>query len=350
MALVTGPADPRLDLDPWVGQRQATWRFDLTDAATGASLGELHPVRAGSLDHDTTRTIKRTLTLDLHVTDAAAVNPLTDRLTVSMLVAGQTWPLGRYMWTNDTATTSTGGDRSANQLVDEMFVVDQQIEKGFAPTGNADAAVLDLLAGLPLVGVSVEATPYLAVGGWGSGTRRGQILDALATQGDYQTPWIDHNGIFQMVRTVDPDTAVPAMDLDAGNRVHRDSITRTSDILDAPNRFVVISNDGAAAAAPIVGSFDVPATAPHSIAQRGFVIPDVVTVQLATQAQATAAARNLGLRQTIVERVELATAPDPRHDGYDVVVWQGAHWLEAAWSLDLAEGGRMRHILLRKFA
>jgi hypothetical protein len=126
----------------------------------------------------------------------------------------------------------------------------------------------------------------------------------------------------------------------------------TNDLLDAPNRFIVISNgavSASAAAIPIVGRYDIPSSAPHSIANRGFVIPSVEERQLDTQAQADAAARNLGQRQTIFERTTLSTAPDPRHDGYDVIRWQGENWLELGWSLPMAEGAAMTHTMRKSY-
>jgi hypothetical protein len=187
------------------------------------------------------------------------------------------------------------------------------------------------------------------VGGWGAGTRRGQILEELSAQGDYFTPWMNNDGRFKMVRTFDPAGAVPQFDWDAGNKVIRDSIAKTSDVLQAPNRFVVISNSADASAAPVFGTYDVPPSAPHSITQRGFVIPAVFDLQIADTGQAEAAARNLGIRQTIFERYELATAPDPRHDSYDVIHWQGINWLELAWSITCLEGAPMRHIIRRSY-
>lgn len=358
MTLTLLPPDPLLDLDPWVGQRQATFRFQLVDAVSGLRLFELHPVRNPPpvLTHDTSRTIKRSLTISLDPDETEAVHesstphPLTHRLLLSMVVAGREWPLGRYLWTSEIHATSTGGDRSAAQLVDEMFVVDQQLTAGFASGGKVDAAVLELLAGLPIPGARVDASPYPAVGGWGAGTSRGQVLDALALQGDYRSPWMDHTGTFRMVRSSDPADEVAAMDLDGTGRVVRDSIGHASDMLLAPNRFVVVSNSADAESAAIVGTFDIPPSAQHSIARRGFVIPHVDTMPLTTQAQADAAARNLALRHTVIDTVELSTPPDPRHDSYDVLRWQGANWLEVGWSMTLADGGTMRHTMVRRFS
>lgn len=348
--LTTDAPDDVLDIGAGVGQRTATFRFDLVNGVTGEVLGEVHPVRSGAtISHDTTRTIKRDLKVKFGVADTAAIDPLTDRIMPSMLANGQTWPLGRFMFTDETALILTGGTLSDTALVDEMFIIDQQISAGFNSQISANATILELLAGLPLPGTDVEASPYPAVGAWQPGTTRGQILDAIATQGDYMTPWMDNNGFFRMIRTVDPDTAVPTLDFDRGSRVIRDSIAETNDLLRAPNRFIVASNAGGAATEAIVGTYDVPPSAPYSIAARGFVIPQTVTLQVSSPSQAFAAARNLGIRQSVFRRTQLSTAPDPRHDSYDVIRWQGVNWLELGWTMTLQEGAPMTHVLRRSF-
>ena len=286
-----------LNLDECVGQRQATWTFDLIDGVTGQRLGELHPVKQpATISHETLRVIKRDLRIALDVTDTAAVNPIRDRVIVHMHIGGLAYPLGRFMFTDATSLTSTGGDQGMMMLLDEMFLIDQQTEQAFASTDPVDRAVRALLTGAPLVDtltrhpdIRIEPTDFASAGGWTAGTTRGQILHALAAQGDYETPWIDHTGTFRMIRTVDPDTAPASLDLDTGRRVIRSSIGQASDILRAPNRFIVIGNDSSASSSEVVGSYDVPATAPHSITNRGFVIPQIIQMQVATLSQAKAA-------------------------------------------------------------
>ncbi len=85
------------------------------------------------------------------------------------------------------------------------------------------------------------------------------------------------------------------------------------------------------------------------IAARGFVIPEVVNLPAGSNGQAAAMARNLGIRQAVFRRTSLSTAPDPRHDSYDVIRWQGVNWLELGWSMTLEEGAPMTHTLRRSF-
>jgi hypothetical protein len=198
----------------------------------------------------------------------------------------------------------------------------------------------------------IAYTNYLTSGAWQAGTNGTTVLDDLSVTGDYFTPWMGNDRHFHMVRTFDPADVVPTFDLDEQQTVTRDSITRTNDLLNAPNRVIVVSNAGDAdnRTAPIVGTYDVPSTAPHSIANRGFVIADVIDMQISTRPQAESIARNIAIHQRAVERVELTTPPDPRHDGYDVVRFDGVLWLETGWSMTLVEGGQMRHTMQRIYS
>lgn len=365
MTLINNAHNSQLDMDPWVAQRVGTFRFDLVDGVTGQPLGEIHPLRNNppTLSHDVTRTIKRTLTpLTLGVSDTASVNPVSDRVRVSMLVDGVTYPLGRYVFTDQTKITSTGGVMSTNTLVDEMFIVDQKIEVAFVPRNlqysgalynkeTADQSIANLVRSLP-VEFSGEPTPYGTTTSWAQGTNRGRIVDELAVAGDYLPVWFDNLGVMRAIRSFDPVTQVPDFDWDANNVVNRDSITQVSDLLSAPNRIIVVSNNiGQTSASwlPIVGVYNAPASAPYSLLNRGFLVTDVQGFPIATPTQATAIAQNIGRRASIFERTELSTPPDPRFDSHNVIRWQGSNWLELAWSLPLIEGGNMHHVMRKAY-
>jgi hypothetical protein len=365
MTLTTAVPIPALDLDPGIGQRQATYRFALTNVA-GDVLPDLTPIRSSPpvLTHDTTRTVKRQISgLNLGAYDSARINVITDRVLIYMVLGGVEYPLGRYMFADNTERLFTSGLLANVLLMDEMNIVDQQLEATYSARVVQDAAgnvststtcqqaIMDLLDGLPIT-YNIETSSFYTIGSWAAGTNRGQPLNDLSIEGDWWSPWFDNRGVMRFIRTFDPATVVPTFDFDAGSKVIRSSIARTNDLLSAPNRFIVISNGAASsssAAVPIVGRYDVPSSAPHSILNRGFVIPSVTERQIDTQAQVDAAAANLGRRQTVFERTVLSTAPDPRHDGYDVVVWQGEPWLELAWSLPLLEGSAMTHSLRRAY-
>lgn len=352
------PRDPILDLDPWVGQRQASFRFKRSNGITGELLGEITPLRDANLSHDTTRIIKRQLTLSLGVADTSVLNVVSDRITVFMVFPdGTEFPLGRYMFTDASRQVFSSGVDSEHTagglanvtLNDEMFMIDQQITKGINVSGNTiQAAIVSVLSDFDIT-LDVEASPYDSVDSWSVGASRGSVIEALSVSGDYFSPWFGNDGKIHFVRTFNPSARLPDFDFDEGHRVIRDAILETDDLLTAPNRFIVVSNSGMDLNTAIVGMADVPASAPHSISNRGFVIPIVQDLQLSNQSQATAVAQGLARRQTIFERVGLTTAPDPRHDSYNVIRWQGDNWLELGWSMNLTEGATMTHSLRKAY-
>lgn len=359
--LRTATANPLLDLDDSVGQRQATFRFSIVDAVKGYKV-QVYPLRdqVPTWSHDTGRTIKRQITgLYLGVDDTSIFNPVSSRLLVEMLVGGVAYPLGKYVPNTMSVITSTGGDQSVDGFYDEMYLVDQEISEAFSlglyGTGNIEFGVRALVKDVPLTGgVSVEPTPYVNTASWDIGTRRGGILEQLAVDGDYFSPWLDNSSTLRLVRSFNPATTLPTFDLDSGNQVIRAGSIRTSNLITAPNRFVVISN-GASGVGTSGGTtyatYDVPASAPHSIINRGgFVIQQTITRQLQSGAQALAVAKNLGTQYTLVEQIDITTVPDPRYESYDVVRWQGVNWLELSRSMQLVDGAAMQHTFRRSYS
>lgn len=343
------PHDPLLDLDPWVGQRQCTFRFSVINGTTGENRGEIHPLRNATLTHDTTRTIKRQLAISLGVEDTAYVNTISDRILVEMVFPnGQTYPLGRYMFTDATRQVYTSGRLGQMALNDEMFLVDQEILVGIGfDTISIIDAINDVLIGLP-INYTAESSSERVTQSWTIGTNRGSILESLATVGDYFSPWFDNTGVLRFIRSFNPATKIPDLDYDNGNQVLRSNIVESDDLLTAPNTFVVISNT-TLEGSPAVGIATVPDSAPHSVTNRGFAIVEQLDLQVATASQAQTVAQNLVNRQTVFEQVNLVTAPDPRNDGYNVIRWQGDLWLELAWSMALTEGGEMNHLLRKAY-
>jgi len=355
--LTTLPPNPLLELPPWLGQRQATFRFDLVNGVTNEIKDPLTPIRGATLTHDTGQIIKRQLSMTLGAYDTARVSLLQDRVLPWMVFPnGEEYPLGRFMFTDSSRQVFTSGKISNVVLNDEMYLVDQQMETGFsAITTGTNAAGSDveqcigrLLYPLPVT-YRAEMSPYFSNSSWGAGTRRGSILEDLSLTGDYFSPWFDNEGVLRFIRSFNPAFKVPDFDWDSGNQVLRSTIIENDDLLNAPNRFIVISNSSATKNVAVYGSADAPVTSPHSISQRGFVVASVQDLQLLTSAQCTAVAKNYVERQTVFESVKLTTAPDPRHDSYNVINWQGDLWLELAWSLTLMEGEPMQHTLRKAY-
>lgn len=358
------PRDPHFDHRAGWAQTKVGFTFDLVEAVSDMPVRRLTPVADSppTLSHDTTRTIMRTLTgLALGTDDSAAIDVIRHRIKVALVTGdGTSYPLGRYMFTTNTSARYTAGLRSAPALMDESFIVDQPTQTAF-PAGvlpgtalNAGALAGRFAGGYPTVDLQVEATPYTTTNTWAFATSGMQVLTDIAMFGDYFNPWVGNDQAMHMIRTFDPAAQVPDLDWDAYPHVLADTVSETDDLLSAPNRFVVVGNNPAAATASgsvaIVGTYDVPANAPHSIKNRGFVVPSIQQLQLDDPHQAQAVATSLGIKDTLYQRTTLATLPDPRHDSYNVIRWRGSNWLELSWSMVLSADGGMTHTLRKTYA
>lgn len=368
-------ADPRVDLDECIGQRQATYKFVLVDGIDGIIKGEITPARgdgAPTMSHDTSRTVKRTVTpVLLQPSDVDRVDPVRDRIHISMVFPGADsdssdleFPLGRFMFSDFTRVPTAGGTWASCGLLDEMFMVDVPLESSFSISPSdvigdliesADATIRRLLSKMNIL-IAAESTSYYSAGSWPIGTRGGQVVNDVAQVGDYLSPWFGNDHRLHLKRVFDPADEVATFNWDARKFVLRNSITLPSDYLSSPNRILVISNDAVSGGEAqlsrrqVYGSYDIPASAPHSQVNRGFVYQETYSLPVNTISQANAVARVIGQRTLNVDRVELSTPPDPRHDAYDVIRWNDTNWLELGWSMPLTEGAEMQHVLRKAYA
>lgn len=348
---------------PARGQWQATFRFELVDIVTGYRR-TVTPLRSSvpQLSHDTSRTIKRQITgIKFGRTDSAMLNTVSSRLEVFMIRGGVTYPLGRYRFQDQSnARFADRGILADCNAVDEMIIVDQPIEDGFAgqvtSTGVSitlcSTGIDSLMTGLPVTYL-YESSPWTTSGSWPIGTSRGYALEQLAIDGNWFSPYFGNDGIMRFIRIFDPATVVPDFNYDTPGAVIQGSVLESNDFLSAPNRYIVVGNGPASTSGSsiaLVGSYDVPSSAPFSIANRGFVIPKIEQRQIDDFGQANAIAAALALRAPAFQRVQFATIPDPRHDSYNTFIWQGVNWLELSWSLPLVEGGIMQHVGRRLYS
>lgn len=367
MVLTALPPDPILDLEPWVGQRRCTFRFLRTNAVSGEVLGEINPLRGAQLTHETGRTIKRQLTMQLGVTDTAAVNPVSDRVEPFMVFPnGTEYPLGRYMFTDASRQVFTSGKLGQMTLSDEMFMVDQPMSVGVGPQqvnnsiySSVSKTILKVLDDMEVQPrVSIAPSDFNTTQAWGQGTSRGSILNDLAVSGDLLSPWFDNQNILRFIRVFDPGVKIPDFDYDSGNQVIAAGIAETDDLLNTPNNFLVVSNNsgdgsndsGGSISSPVFSSFKVPDQLPYSAKNRGFLITKTETLPVVNDSQAAAIARAMAIRSQAYETVTLSTAPDPRHDSYNVIFWQGSNWLELGWAMTLVEGAPMSHTMRRAYS
>lgn len=361
--------DRPFDFSAGRGQRTESFRFERREGASLRPLGQIHPIMGAAMAQSGTKSLQRTLNFSLGESDSAVVNFVSDRLDVFMEVGDQSWPMGRFLFTD--ATSQDYFDPNSTQprtltsctMADQMVMIDVETESAFTAVLEPPRAVIErLLEGIPIT-FEIEDSGQLISNSWMAGTSRKSILETVAELGGYLPPGFDNTGVLQLRQQFDPDFGVADFDFDAQQNVFRDSPTRSDSTVFAPNRIVVVSNGGNVYGGssseknpvdpidpgPMMAFADVPSTAPHSIMNLGFVRPEVTEIQATSVAQCQAVADLRALTQTVVELVDVTTAVDPRHDAWNRVDFESKRWLETGWTAALEAGGGMRHSMQRAY-
>lgn len=344
-----------------VAQRAATWRFDLLDQNLNV-IGELRVDRSNppQMSVDTSRAVKRTLTgIALLPGDVDLVDVIKNRVMVTMILDdGSEWPQGVFLFSDVsrimfTSNMGTRVDIGAMSLVDQLLIVDQQvsISVSYKPGKLVTDAITELLEVLPInFTIDPAGTTLSEAVSWAAGTSRLRIVNELAAMLGYHDLFFDNDGMGQLHLVPDPNTSSDFLSYPSGVRTYLGSVTRSTDLLELPNRFAVVNNGSEQT--PVYARYDLPDDAPHSIANRGFVIPHVETTQgIPTNADALIFAKALARSWRFPhETLEFTGPPDPRHDHYDVVDFEDERFLELSWNMPLAEGGEMKHVIRRVYA
>lgn len=347
--------DQLLDLDG-VRRRADDFRFDLLDNAD-QTIGVIHPdaSRPPTITNDTGATIPRTLTgLNLTAAETSDINTLSDRVRpVMVLQNGAEFSLGVFLWSNDNQPERAWGPDRASTLSDKMVLLNQGIRASVGWGKGADiglavlSVALDKLTPDEMIVDAINAE--LGAGlTFPLGTASRSILAQYMALVGFLPPFIDSGGRLNLVDTPDMDTVDPTLIYEAGGRIIDDSISRSNDLLDAPNVFRAYENSGQV---QLVGEYRIPASAPHSVENRGFEICDPQPVSgLTTQAQANKAAKALSITQNVTYAwTALNGTMDPRHDTWDPATVLGDTVMETRWSAVLRSGEPHVHVFRRVF-
>jgi hypothetical protein len=350
-----------LDLALGVGQVASTVRFVVCDRLL-SPIGEVHPEKTVSIANDTAGNIMRTLrNLTLLQNEVRSINMFADRLVpVWVLEDGSGvgswggWPLGAFLFSS--RIRRPGSIHSVHEvtLMDQGFQLDQETSRSFGIPlyGNIFHRIVSLVEQAGLIRYNVEESSQL-IGGvpiaWPIGTRWSEILRQLCLLGGYERPFFDNEGVLQ-VRRPEPlsEDTQHTYDLADVSRVKRDSLSDSDNLLDAPNVYIVLNNG--AGNNEIMARVEIDPSLPHSVANVGYERPRIVRMQgLADTAHARRVAEALADRDPgQLRTVSFASPPDPRHDTFDSVRFDGALYRETAWSLDCTPGGDHQHSLVVK--
>lgn len=346
-------AEQLLDFDG-VRRRADRFRFELWHDDQIAGTLTPDAARPPTVSVDTGRAAVRSLSdFYLPAGQLVDIDTGTDRARVVMqLQDGTEYSLGWFMWADDSRPVRGWGVEHDSTLVDEGFRLDQDIGRtiGYPKGTNAvNIAVALARAVIPRERIAAQPDPAgLGVGvAYAPGDNRFQAVEKMLARVGYLPPYFDRDNQLVMREAPDPDLPASPGELltyGPGPRVVADSITESDDNLTAPNRYVVYESSGQGPS--IVGAYDIPASAPHSVTNRAgtVVVHSEAQQGLTSTAQAHRAARALYLTSKDNYRYLSWQSPaDPRHEVWDQVEVFGARWLETSWSIVCRSGGLMTH-------
>lgn len=356
---------------PTLGQRVDSFEWELLTRDLDLA-GSLSPslTDTPTLNCATDGTIVRSITgLQLLAEDAADINPFTDRVRPVMVLGnGDRFPLGVYLFGEHARNVGTQAEFWSPTLYDQGLLLQDKMRMPYGIPKGATISpyVRQILNDTGIrqyieTGAGTVGAPIV----WPAGTVKDQILTDLATAGASLRPYFDNFGLFRMPQSPDATVAADPQFLYQAERIEANTIIESDDSYKAPNRYIVIGQNQQT---PVWGRYDVPANAPHSIANRGYVVSETFDVPGATtNEQCIAIARTKYLQdRRSWQRIEFDTPLDPRMDVFSVVQYDGVDlpatldpaifarrpkvvgtFIEVAFSMELKSGGTHHHVLAR---
>lgn len=334
-----------LDLDG-ISQRSETIRFDILDnfnTPTGRTL-DVSREDVPSVTVDTDRSIKRTLD-GVTLLPSAVVDIFSERVRPVWVVDGEEYPLGVFLFAEDSDSIHTYGTLSECDLVDQALILDQDLSETVNyDQENITAALQEQanLAGIVSTNIENTSADVAQPTAWAAGRdTRLKVMEDLCELAGFLPPYFDNDGTLVCRST--PDFSTPDFTYGLDTVVIADSIYASSDLLRAPNRYLVI--DTGSPDQEIAGIFDVPISLPFSIANRGFVVQKTIDMQgLESNAAAERAAQSAYLKDAnTFGWLAFATTPKPDHDIFNTIAFDGDVYREQGWSLPLSAGSEMQH-------
>jgi len=346
-----------------------TFRFALLDISHN-EIGQLSVFSSTipSISNNINRTVKRQLSgLVLPAAETAAINTLTDRVRPWMVRPDGTQnSLGVFLFADATMARHTYGSVQhasvgsqlslSGSMLDQLCTIDQDTYRSTAyrpGTLIADALEEQMERTPALEWVIEPSSSRIRGAEWfvkPAGTSQLEIINDLAALGGYYSLFFDNDGVGQLLQVPDLESSDIDFAYAEGSTVYADSITESNDLLQAPNRYIVINNSLTDQA--ISGYWDIPSTSPNSIANRGFVIAKTIDMQgVESNSEATSAARAFGQADySTYSWATFDTVINPDHDTFNIVGWRGTKYREQAWNMPLIHDGKQRHELRRIYA
>lgn len=340
-----------------VRRRVDSYLFDVLDQSNTV-VGSVKPARghAPKLGNDTTRRVFRTLTN--FVVDAeqqVSIATVSGRVRPRMVLQnGVSFNLGVFLFGDATRPRRSWGLELGATLVDPLFILDQPVGRivGYGAGTNLVAAALALAQEVITTPTNVGASATLLASpkGYQASDTRQKIINDLLAGAAFLPVYFDNNGTMQMQPVPLFPLSTPDFTYEAGGRIIKDTILETDNLLTAPNRYVVV--DTSATGSPVIGTYDIPASAPNSITNRGFPVTKILQQQGLGSSSSAALAAQAAANQDedTFKQTSFDSTHEPRHDTFNVVQLLGLQYREIAWDVELRSGGKMSHTLRRVYS
>lgn len=343
-----------LDLDD-VSVRTDEIRFELLDN-TNQWIRDIHPEYAkASISNQTGQGIKRALSGVVIAPDEFdLIDVIAHRIRPSWILEnGNALPLGIFLFADDRARRYSFGSIRDASLVDQGLILDQPpaTSLGWAQGFSTRDAMIETAEAAGITDYEFDYTAHtLGTALTFPATQQNtyaKILDNLCGLAGFHPAYFDNSGRLRGRVVPDISVAVPTLVYGAttasGARVLSGSMVETSDLLTAPNQIRVV--DPTVTEGGVVATYNIPDSAPHSIAKRGFAVPRILEAPGVGNADAAldfARAWDASTPKSYAT-VEFASPADPRHDTFDLITYRGETYVELGWTLALAAGGPMTH-------
>lgn len=337
-----------------ISRRQETVRFDLLDAANQfKGVLTIDKNSPPTISNDGNRRIRRQLSeFDISPADENDIETISDRVRPVWILGeggeGYEFPLGVFLWADASRVIRSYGTTLKSTLHDQCLIIDQPLLQSvsYGEGQSIQAALVEQASLAGIVDLSIDDTAAVvgASIGWVAGRdSRLKVLESLCALAGFLPPYFDNSG--KLVCRSAPDLSVAETDLvyGPGTRVIDESVIASDDLLSAPNLYLVI--DTSAKDQPLFGTFQIPASAPHSFAHRGWYIPKVIELQgLEDQIAADRAAEAAYATDSATFTwLSFDSTPDPRHDTFDVIAFGDTRYREQSWRLPCEAGAAMNH-------
>lgn len=345
--------------------RQIDFQFKLL--RNGADYGFLNAIGAPSIRCENEAAIKTSFsgTFKPNAYDADG-NEITydffsDEIQPVMILDGVEHPLGVFLPATVTPSEENGVTQVSVEAYDRCWLLRDTVTETllfFAQGASYIDTIETLLtqAGITTVLATASAATFAEDReDWEIGTSYLDIINQLLSEINYNQIWFNSEGIAILEPASVPTAAniEHILDADKIDSLLIPSITRETDLFQAPNVWLCICDNPDKSGIMTATSENTNPQSPLSIARRGRRIVHVETLQnIANQTELQAYAdrlRNESL--TSGERITVGTALLPNWGVADVTA---LHWgdlsavcIEQGWTMDLEVGGNMTHLLER---